>query len=99
MIAASSLASASRSSPPCFSSTRAEASRYRELGEFLVSVNSQNSLVQSAKCDAWSSRELNEAEEIYGATCKFCSYVDLVFCDTAARANLSQHEQFAKNLT
>src|SRR5690348_7464840 len=76
-----------------------EASRYRELGEFLVAVNSQNSFVQSAKCDVWTSRELNEAEEIYGGPCKLCSYIDLIFCDTTARADFSRHELFAKNLT
>lgn len=76
-----------------------EASAYRELSDFLVAVNSQNSLLQSAKCDAWTSRELNEAEAIYGASCKFCSYVDLFFCDFSRRSDFPLHENFAKTLT
>lgn len=75
-----------------------EAARYREIGEFLVTINSLNSLVQSAKCDAWPSRELNEAEAVYGAACKFCSYVDLFFGDPEARADFSRHEEFAAKL-
>ena len=76
-----------------------EAARYREIGEFLVTVNSPNSLVQSAKCDAWPSRELNEAEAVYGAACKFCSYIDLFFGDPVARADFPRHEEFAAKLT
>ncbi len=75
-----------------------EAARHRELGEFLNAVNSGNSRLQSAKCDVWVSRELNEAEGIYGAACKFCSYVDLIFADYAPRMDFPQHEQFAKKL-
>src|SRR5512133_3304937 len=62
-----------------------EAAQHRQLGEFLTSVNSAHSLVQSAKSDVWISRELSEAEEIYGAACKFCSYIDLIFADPAPR--------------
>lgn len=76
-----------------------EASRYRELADFLTAVNSQNSRVQSAKCDAWFSRELNEAEDIYGATCKFCSYVDLFFVASPPRSDFQHHEAFAKKIT
>ena len=76
-----------------------EASQFSELGEFLVSVNSKNSRLQSAKCDAWSSSELSEAEEIYGAPLKFCSYVDLFFAEPSRRSDRLQHEEFAKRLT
>ena len=76
-----------------------EAAQHRELGEFLTAVNSTHSILQSAKCDLWTSRELNEAEAIYGAACKFCSYVDLFFADQAPRTNFPQHEEFAKKLT
>ncbi len=76
-----------------------EAARHRQLGEFLNAVNSRNSRLQSAKSDVWFSRELNEAEAIYGATCKFCSYVDLFFADASTRNDFPQHEEFAKKLT
>jgi len=42
---------------------------------------------------------LSEAEGIYGAACKFCSYVDFVFADGAMRGDFSAHEGFAKRLT
>ena len=58
-----------------------EAARYPELGEFLAGVNSPHSALRSAKCDAWFTTELSEAEAIYGAAGKFGSYVDLLFAD------------------
>ncbi len=76
-----------------------EASRHRQLGEFLNAVNSRHSRLQSAKSDVWFSNELNEAEAIYGAACKFCSYVDLFFADAPPRNDFAQHEEFAKKLS
>lgn len=76
-----------------------EAAQHHELGEFLTAINSAHSRVQSAKCDVWISRELSEAEGIYGAACKFCSYVDLFFVDMPPRLDFPQHEEFAKKLT
>lgn len=76
-----------------------EASRFSELGEFLTAVNSRNSRLQTAKCDAWTSTEISEEEEIYGVPLKFCSYVDLFFADPASQSELPAHEKFAKQLT
>ncbi|MGH9524425.1 MAG: hypothetical protein ACRD3E_18025 [Terriglobales bacterium] len=76
-----------------------EAARFKELGEFLAAVNSKNSRLQSAKCDAWTSSEISEAEEIYGASLKFCSYVDLFFADPACRGDRALHEEFARRVT
>ncbi len=76
-----------------------EATRYPELGEFLARVNSERSLLQSAKCDAWFTTELSEEEQIYGATAKFCSYVDLFFAGNDSRASFVAHESFARQLT
>jgi hypothetical protein len=75
-----------------------EAAQHPELGEFLSAANSTHSRLQSAKCDVWTSRDLGEAEAIYGASCKFCSYVDLFFVDAASRADFPQHEDFAQKL-
>ncbi|HVO79885.1 MAG TPA: hypothetical protein VMT28_04095 [Terriglobales bacterium] len=75
-----------------------EARRERELGEFLTSINSPSSLVESAKCDAWASREMNPEEEVFGAACKFGSYIDLVFSDDR-RFSFSDNEHLAKRLT
>ena len=76
-----------------------EAHRVPELGEFLTAVNAPGSLVESAKCDAWFSAEVNPEEEIFGASCKFASYVDLVFSSEAARFAFAEHEQFARQLS
>ena len=76
-----------------------EAQRVQELGEFLCAVNASADILETAKCDAWSSTEINPEEEIFGAAHKFCSYVDLLFSDAGSRFSFPQHEQLAKQLT
>jgi len=76
-----------------------EARRVPELGEFLAAMNSAASCVETAKCDAWVSCEINPEEEIFGASCKFGSYVDLIFSDAAVRFLLPQHEKWAREVT
>ena len=80
-----------------------EAEKFPELGEFLRAMNSARSMVETAKCDAWATMELSAEEEIYDATHKFASYVDVVFSKIdvrlfSSRQSLSAHEQFASNL-
>lgn len=72
-----------------------EAHHNRELGEFLVSVNSEHCVLQTAKCDTWLTRELTEEEAIYQAEWKFGSYVDLLFGDEPTRFSFADHERFA----
>jgi hypothetical protein len=76
-----------------------EAQRCGELGEFLAAVNSAAGAVETAKCDCWASTEINPEEEIFGASCKFGSYVDLLFSDERARYSFPEYEQWAKRLT
>jgi hypothetical protein len=76
----------------------AEAARVPELGEFLSAVNAGPSRFQSAKCDAWYTDELNEEEEVFGAACKFASYVDLIFHEQALRFALDRHQEFSREL-
>jgi hypothetical protein len=76
-----------------------EAQRIPELGEFLSAINSSASILETAKCDAWCSTELNPEEEIFGAAWKFASYIDLVFSQEQPRFSFPQHEQLAKRLT
>jgi hypothetical protein len=76
-----------------------EARRHPELGDFLAAINSTPSIFETAKCDAWSSTEMNPEEEIFGASHKFGSYVDLVFSAETSRLSFSEHEQRAKQLT
>jgi hypothetical protein len=76
-----------------------EVRRVQELGEFLSKVNSPRSLLETAKCDAWSSTEMSAEEEIFGATHKFGSYVDLLFSDEEKRYSFSPHEHLAQRIT
>jgi hypothetical protein len=76
-----------------------EAGRVLELGAFLSNVNSSMSLLETAKCDAWPSAEMNPEEEIFGATDKFGSYVDLLFSDEPKRYSFQEHEHLVERLT
>jgi hypothetical protein len=75
-----------------------EAEQFPELGEFLRALNSPRSMVETAKCDAWETSELSAEEEVYAASHKFASYVDVVFSNVDARLSLSTHEHFARKL-
>ena len=76
-----------------------EAIKFPELADFLRAVNSAISMIESAKCDAWATNELEPEEEIFGASCKCASYVDLVVTDIDRRQSFAFHELFAKRLT
>lgn len=75
-----------------------EARDLPELREFLVAVNAASSNLQSAKCDAWFSHEITEEEAIFGAPCKYGSYVDVAFHQPAPQASFPIHEAFAVRL-
>jgi hypothetical protein len=75
-----------------------EAREHPELAEFLRSVNSVRSGVESAKCDVWATTELTTEEEVFDASHKFASYVDLVLSHTEHRQSFPEHEGFAKRL-
>ncbi len=75
-----------------------EAQRLPELAELLCFVNSGTSVLQTAKCDAWETTELSPEEEIYDASHKFASYVDVVFSDIEMRRSFSTHEHFVQKL-
>jgi hypothetical protein len=75
-----------------------EAARCPELAEFLLAMNAPSSHWLTAKCDVWFDDEFGEAEEIYDARLKMCSYVDLIPRDNVARFSFEQHEQGVKSL-
>jgi hypothetical protein len=75
-----------------------EAYSPRELGEFLNSVNGPTSLLESVKCDRWFTREMQVDDEVFGASCKACSYVDLVFYEVPRRFSFENHETFGQRL-
>jgi len=76
-----------------------EARRVPELGEFLAAINSPAGILETAKCDTWFSVEINPEEEIFGAACKFGSYVDLLFSRESRRFSFAQHEKLVKRAT
>ncbi len=69
-----------------------------ELSAFLTRMNAPGFPLQTAKCDAWSSREISPEEEIFGAAEKFVSYIDLVFEADESRVAFEKHEALAKSL-
>ena len=75
-----------------------EALSFPGLRDFLNSVNSSPSNLQSAKCDAWFSEEISEEEKIFGAKCKFGSYVDLTFHQKPPQSSFPMHEAFGNRL-
>ena len=76
-----------------------EARRELELGEFLATLNAPSSILETVKCDAWASSEISPEEEIFGAACKFGSYVDWLFSQEGSRFSFAAHEQLARRVT
>jgi len=75
-----------------------EATKYPELSAFLTRINASGFPLETAKCDAWFTRELSVEDEIFGASCKFVSYVDLLFTEEEVRASFERHESFVQEL-
>ncbi len=76
-----------------------EAMREPALGEFLAALNSAASAFATAKCDAWASREITPEEEVFGAGCKFGSYVDFTFVQEGSRFSFEAHETLVQRLS
>jgi hypothetical protein len=76
-----------------------EAQKFPELAEFLRSINSARSPFETAKCDAWTTNELSADEDIFDASHKFSSYVDLVCSILERRRSFDFHEGLARKLT
>ena len=75
-----------------------EAWRVPGLGEFLAAINTPAGILETAKCDAWSSTEMNPEEKIFGAARKFGSYVDLMFSQGSLRFSFPEHEQLVRRI-
>ena len=76
-----------------------EAAQYPELARFLLELNGKFSPWLTAKCDVWIENELGEAEDIYEAKLKMCSYVDVVRRNESERLSFEQHEQWVNLAT
>ena len=75
-----------------------EARNYPDLSSFLTRINAADFPLETAKCDAWTSRELASEEEAFGAECKFVCYVDLLFSKDELRFSLEKHEGLVEDL-
>jgi len=75
-----------------------EAQSSSELRKFLLRINAAGFPLRSAKCDHWFTQEISEEEEIFGAPCKFASYVDLLFTAPERQLAFADHEDYAAGL-
>jgi hypothetical protein len=66
-----------------------------ELLEFLMRANGDRSGFTSAKCDVWSTEDLEYEDVVFNATTKLGGYIDLVFTDER-RYRFEDHEAFAR---
>lgn len=76
-----------------------EARREPPLGEFLAAMNSSASGLETAKCDAWTTAEMNAEDQVFAAAQKFGSYVDLMFSEEKSRFSFPSHEDLARKIT
>src|SRR5690242_1307659 len=76
-----------------------EAVQNPALRDFLMTVNASASILESAKCDTWTTHEMNPEEEIFGLPWKFGSYVDLLFAAATSRFSFADHEFLLKELS
>lgn len=74
-----------------------EACTCEELASFLDWANSPDSQVETAKCDVWSTSEMDADDEVFGEAVKFSSYVDLLFA-SLARNSFPECERFVQTL-
>jgi hypothetical protein len=74
-----------------------EVSQYPEMAEVLIALNGKLSPWLTAKCDVWADDDLSEAEQVYDAQFKVCSYIDLIRRSEAERFSFEQHEQWVRS--
>ena len=75
-----------------------EARQFPELAEFLAAINAPACKLESAKCDAWFTTDMQPGDGIFGASGKFGGYVDLIF-SSSEHLSLPAHERLAQQLT
>ena len=75
-----------------------EACAFPELAQFLNWANSPELPFETAKCDAWTTRQMDVEDEVFGEPCKFESYIDLCFTDENRRSQFPENERFVQAL-
>ena len=75
-----------------------EACNYKEVASLLDWANSSDSQIETAKCDVWTTAEMDADDEVFGEKVKFSSYVDLLFA-SPVRESFPQYERLVQALT
>ena len=75
-----------------------EARENEPLAEFLAAINSPRCMLQTAKCDTWSSRQMDVEDEIFGAACKYESYIDMVPVADGPRYSFDEMEDLGRKI-
>jgi len=75
-----------------------EACSYEELASFLDWANSTDSPIETAKCDVWTTTEMDADDEVFGEKVKFSSYVDFLFASPVCES-FPQYERLVQTLT
>ncbi|MGE5206297.1 MAG: hypothetical protein ACM3PW_11830 [Chlamydiota bacterium] len=68
------------------------------LAEFLAVMNSPRSVLQSAKCDTWSSQQMDAEDEIFSAAVKYESYIDLAPVAEGPRYSFAEIEDWGRKI-
>lgn len=75
-----------------------EAQDNEPLAEFLGAINSPQSLLQTAKCDTWSTQQMDADDEIFGADVKYESYIDLAPVADGPRYSFAEIEDLGRKI-
>lgn len=75
-----------------------EARENEPLAEFLAAINSPRCMLQTAKCDTWSSRQMDVEDETFGAACKYESYIDMVPVADGPRYSFAEMEDLGRKI-
>ena len=76
-----------------------ECRKFPPLSAVLRRINGARSGLRTAKCDAWTTRNLSPDERLdFNLPCKAGSYIDVVLDGLRSRTRLDTHRHFAERL-
>lgn len=71
-----------------------EVADFPELSSALTALNAPHVPLQTAKCDIWFEDQPGPGEDVYEASCRLSSYIDVLFVDER-QFSFRSHEQLA----
>lgn len=75
-----------------------EAQDNEPLARFLAAINSSLSLLQTAKCDTWTSQQMDAEDEVFAAAVKYESYIDLAPVAEGPRYSFAEIEDLGQKI-